>query len=514
MPSKKDEIIAMAAKYSEGLPGYVDAATLPRYAAPATRSPLDFPVTVLLTGSTGHLGSDILALLLRDERVARVYVLERAGDASGARARLRARWADKAFDKRLLASAKLVVLEGDVTAPSFGQSEAVYEEMRATVSVVIHCAWSTNLSQRLANFEPSVRGARALVDFVRQAGGVDSGNQASGAQPVDEADTVKHTRETVCTARPARGIRLLFASTFSTARDWDGTASTTVGDGTAPLTAVLPTSMPFPAAPGRTPVPEALINDPAVCIGGGGYAQSKYVAERVLASSGIDFTSVRIGQLSGTRAADDDEIRRRGAVKEGTEEQRGEAGTEGRRHGVWALTNWFPMVLRTSLTLGVLPMDDDQVVRWLPMDTAARALVDIAFAATPLAPSHNLVHPRPVSWHQMMESVQRSLARILGKHLPMVPFKQWMVMLYRAASVPDVDVRHDLPGMLFLPRLRDPSTGGVFIQSFAMDRALSVSQALRESEPMNQADMDAWVEYWAEKGLFARQADTAASSRM
>ena len=69
----------MAAKYSEGLPGYVDASTLPRYIAPASPSPPKCPVTVLLTGSTGHLGSEILALLLTDERVERVYTLDRAG---------------------------------------------------------------------------------------------------------------------------------------------------------------------------------------------------------------------------------------------------------------------------------------------------------------------------------------------------------------------------------------------------------------------------------------------------
>ncbi|KAI5828382.1 hypothetical protein K523DRAFT_364068, partial [Schizophyllum commune Tattone D] len=47
--SARDAVIAMAAKYSEGLPGYVDSSTLPRYITPASPSPPKYPLTVLLT---------------------------------------------------------------------------------------------------------------------------------------------------------------------------------------------------------------------------------------------------------------------------------------------------------------------------------------------------------------------------------------------------------------------------------------------------------------------------------
>ena len=147
--SAKELIVSLAAKYSEGLPGYVDASTLPRYIAPASPSRLKYPVTVLLTGSTGHLGSEILASLLTDERVERVYTLDRAGKensldrarkgasldragrgvsdgaTAGVRDRQRARWADKGLDDELLQSQKLAPLEGDASAPRFGQSDEV-----------------------------------------------------------------------------------------------------------------------------------------------------------------------------------------------------------------------------------------------------------------------------------------------------------------------------------------------------------------------------------------------------
>ena len=159
----------MAARYSEGLPGYVDASTLPRYIAPASHSPPKYPVTVLLTGSTGHLGSEILASLLTDERVERVYTLDRAGKensldrarkgasldqagrgvsdgaTAGVRDRQRARWADKGLDDELLQSPKLVPLEGDVSAPRFGQSEEVYGEVSARTRFLLFYPRSSSI---------------------------------------------------------------------------------------------------------------------------------------------------------------------------------------------------------------------------------------------------------------------------------------------------------------------------------------------------------------------------------
>ena len=126
--SAKEVIIAMAAKHSEGLPGYVDSSTLPKYVvADAAKAPT-LPAIVLMTGTTGNLGADILAQLLPTERVSRVYTIERAG-TSPAAYRQRSRFEDKGLDVRLLESGKLVTLEGDVSAENLGQSDAVYAEV-------------------------------------------------------------------------------------------------------------------------------------------------------------------------------------------------------------------------------------------------------------------------------------------------------------------------------------------------------------------------------------------------
>uniref|UniRef100_D8QBK6 Polyketide synthase-like phosphopantetheine-binding domain-containing protein n=1 Tax=Schizophyllum commune (strain H4-8 / FGSC 9210) TaxID=578458 RepID=D8QBK6_SCHCM len=269
--SAKEAVVRMAAKHSEGLPGYVDASTLPKYVpADVAEAPL-LPTVVLMTGTTGNLGADILTQLLQDERVSRVYTIERVGSAPAAH-RQRTRFEDKGLDIGLLESQKLLSLEGDVCAVNFGQSDAVYAEMLNTVNMIFHVAWRLDFNLNISAFEHSVRSTRALVDFARYS--VYAGN-----------------------------LRFIFTNSIGSAWSWD---SATQG-----------------------PVPEQLIEDPGVAVGGGGYGQAKYAAERVLAASGIRFCSVRVGQISGDAP-----------------------------RGSWATTDWFPILVKTSVALGVLPSDE------------------------------------------------------------------------------------------------------------------------------------------------------------
>ena len=73
------------------------------------------------------------------------------------------------------------------------------------------------------------------------------------------------------------------------------------------------------------------------------------------------------------------------------------------------------------------------MVPWLPSDTAARALVDIALSASPPSSSYNMVHPRRISWSQLNKYFQRSLARVLGKAVPLVSFEEWIARLETVA---------------------------------------------------------------------------------
>lgn len=86
---------------------------------------------ILLTGSTGNLGAEILAGLLRVHSVERVYALNRPSGAQSMSARHEARFKDKGLDSSLLLSEKLVLVEGDAARPRLGLSDHLYDEVRS-----------------------------------------------------------------------------------------------------------------------------------------------------------------------------------------------------------------------------------------------------------------------------------------------------------------------------------------------------------------------------------------------
>ena len=87
-------------------------------------------MVVLLTGSTGSIGSHILEALLREPRILRIYAFNRPSSRQVSLLdRHRERFEDKGFDKSLLVSQKLVFLEGDASQDGLGVSSLVFNEV-------------------------------------------------------------------------------------------------------------------------------------------------------------------------------------------------------------------------------------------------------------------------------------------------------------------------------------------------------------------------------------------------
>lgn len=85
-------------------------------------------VVVLLTGSTGNLGAQMLVSLIERNRVAKVYTFNRPSTSS-IFARHKERFEDKGLDAGLLSSDKLVFLEGELSKPNLGLSLNQYNEV-------------------------------------------------------------------------------------------------------------------------------------------------------------------------------------------------------------------------------------------------------------------------------------------------------------------------------------------------------------------------------------------------
>ncbi|KAG6888349.1 hypothetical protein C0995_009042 [Termitomyces sp. Mi166 len=423
----KAEIEAMIEKYSVGLEASPSCGT---FSAPKSK-------VILLTGSTGNLGSQILADLLLDPSVERVYALNRASTGSASvLERQTERFVDKALDVKLLESDRLFFVKGDTTLPRLGLSDELYNEVstpttaqdssedlpaqiRESVTIIIHNAWRLDFNLSLSSFEPNIRGTRKLIDFAR-----------FGPHP--------------------ESVRFVFTSSVASAQSWGQI---------------------------EVPFPEEVLTDAAVAVGNG-YGEGKYVAERLLAKSGIQASSLRIGQISG-----------------------------GLPNGAWAASDWFPILLKSSLALGALPSAIG-LVSWLPMHTVSKAILDIAFSSYQLPVAINLVHPRPTQWKRVIDALKIVLDKD-GFSLRVARFQEWFSLLEkRSNNASDADIQA-IPAVKLLEFFRaiskadhaiaeagrhEVESGG--LAKFATIKAQNLSQSLREVQPIATEDMSLWVGYW------------------
>jgi hypothetical protein len=113
-------------KYSSGFPQHIPVPDIP--------SPTEI---ILLTGSTGGMGSYVLECLINDEKVSLIYCLNRRS-IKGSIERQRTAFENRAIDLTLLGSRKLIFLEGDASEPYLGLSEERYAEVRKNITSVLH----------------------------------------------------------------------------------------------------------------------------------------------------------------------------------------------------------------------------------------------------------------------------------------------------------------------------------------------------------------------------------------
>lgn len=111
---------------------------------------------VVITGTTGALGSHILASLVLDENVQHIYAVNRPGDASVDERQQRA-FARHGID---VGMEKVTMLEADLSTKS-----QVLTEVIGSVTHIIHNAWRVDFNLGLSSFEANIRGLRNLVDL-------------------------------------------------------------------------------------------------------------------------------------------------------------------------------------------------------------------------------------------------------------------------------------------------------------------------------------------------------------
>ncbi|KAK7419763.1 hypothetical protein QQX98_003135 [Neonectria punicea] len=132
-------------------------------------------VVVLLTGSSGSLGSHILANLVRSPNVKRVVVLLRKGKAAAPpvpgqkydRSGLTARGIKLSEEEW----SKISSLDVDPTQEQLGLNPMVYGALQENVTQIIHAAWPMNYLIRLPSFQYQFKFLQNLLQLATQGKG-------------------------------------------------------------------------------------------------------------------------------------------------------------------------------------------------------------------------------------------------------------------------------------------------------------------------------------------------------
>ncbi|KAG8784500.1 hypothetical protein FRC12_018626 [Ceratobasidium sp. 428] len=217
-------------------------------------------------------------------------------------------------------------------------------------------------------------------------------------------------------------------------------------------------------------------------------------------SSGLECCIVRLGQLAGDSVA-----------------------------GAWALNDWVPSIIASSVSAGYLP-DAVGSISWTPLDVIGKATLEIMLnqkAALPLFV--HCSHPRPIKWSLVMSMFSRALQFLTGGHvLPIVPLREWndrVKCLISTSkedeaglfkSLPTVKIQSTIDEMVhanehLLASGKGNAEDGVeSIEAGGTVRldttqGVHLSPSLENVRSLREQDVRRWVDYWKARGLFASQ---------
>ena len=208
------------------------------------RKPAEKPTresVVLLTGSTGSLGSYILDLLICNPGVSHIYCMNRGDNGLE---RQKSSFSGKGLDADF---SRVRFLQSHYSKPYLGLQVETYIQLLQEVTHTVHNAWQVDWNVSLDHLSPHIHFVRQLVDF---------------------------------SSSSYRGSSIFFISTIGTVINWASSEN-------------LPT---------KSKVPEEIFTDWDVSEDMG-YAQSKLVSEHILTTaaetSNILCSICRLGQIAG-----------------------------------------------------------------------------------------------------------------------------------------------------------------------------------------------------------------------
>lgn len=421
-------------------------------------------LVVILTGATGALGAHILEILLQDSKVARVYCLVRAKSPEQASGRVLASLKSRDLEMRsseIGKNSKLVSLPCRLQDHKLGLAGSEWERLADEATLMIHSAWSVNFSLKLRSFQDQLSGLANLLELRN--------------------------------ATRSSAARFVFISS---------------------------TASVISAAKGERPISETLSSDPddASPLG---YSRSKWVAENMLASARVSgsFASPISSSISGLRSP--------GIAEEKTPIIIIRVGQlcGNSRTGVWNATEAYPIMLSSARVSGCLPDLPGEALSWLPVDIAARSVLEIATsppdppgpARAPgqrfsqsrsqhlhNTPVYHVVNPhQEPEWGHMLDWICGDGSgggdQNGGAKVSVVPATEWVDRLEQALETRDHPARAllHLWKAAYAGRRGSVGVGEGTAARFDTRRTVKVSETMRQVRPLGREDvlrMWRWIE--------------------
>ena len=378
-------------------------------------NPVSSGVCVVLTGSTGSLGSYILDTLISFGQVSKIYALNRSQDG------ITRQHSANQLRGLSIDFSKVTFLRTDLSHAKLGLAEKDYEMIKESAHLIIHNQWQVDFNLTLSSFEPHIDGVSNLIDL----------SINSPLQPI-----------------------IFFTSSIGAAGSY------------------------LKVHPDESDIPETIFEDHSVP-SPIGYAQSKYIAERLLDAAskktGIPTIVARIGQIAGPVL---------------------------KPHGAWNKQEWFPSLAIASAHLKMIPSDLGPVsmVDWLPVDILADILLELANAnlnrisikRSNGSIVYNVSNTKIVLWSELIPT----MLRYMPEGTQTVSMSDWIKAL-QAATVKFSPINVDLSAI----KLMD------FYESLCQDGEPGVmgrmkiqnsfeSTRMQQMEPIRSEWLESWLENW------------------
>lgn len=142
--------------------GLIDQIPVPTNLGERPQGGASKPVNVLLTGSTGTVGTQLLRALLDRRGIGRIFCLNRRDDG-GKRTQISRSFMAGLPITDLDNNQKVTFLKAELHQPRLGLDAATYEMLQSEVSLIIHNAWPVNFNMSLSAFRPQFAGLVNLL---------------------------------------------------------------------------------------------------------------------------------------------------------------------------------------------------------------------------------------------------------------------------------------------------------------------------------------------------------------